>query len=69
MDADEVTAAVELIRPAMVFPIHYGTFPSLAKDASEFKEKVSSKIPDVKFLELKLGESYSLNTGQMRISP
>jgi L-ascorbate metabolism protein UlaG (beta-lactamase superfamily) len=68
MDADQATAALELLRPAMVFPIHYGTFPSLARDASEFKEKVSSKIPYVKFLELKPGESYSISTGQMRIS-
>jgi L-ascorbate metabolism protein UlaG (beta-lactamase superfamily) len=60
MDADQASVAVELLKPKTVFPIHYGTFPVLAKDASEFNEKVSLRTPDVKFLELKPGESYSL---------
>ena len=60
MDADQASVAVEWLKPKTVFPIHYGTFPVLAKDASEFKEKVSLRTLDVKLLELKPGESYSL---------
>lgn len=68
MDAAQAVEAVEMLSPASVFPIHYGTFPPLAKDNKEFKKLVNSKNPDVDVIELKPGERMELTRKQMRIS-
>jgi len=61
MDAEQASEAVKMVHPSMVFAIHYGTFPVLAKDSSEFKKKINSEVPNVKVLDLNPGESYTLN--------
>lgn len=43
MDIYEAVKAVEFIRPEVVIPIHYGTFPPLSEDPQEFKAQVEGK--------------------------
>lgn len=42
MDIFEATKAVEMIRPKVVVPIHYGTWPPLSEDPQEFKRQVEA---------------------------
>jgi L-ascorbate metabolism protein UlaG (beta-lactamase superfamily) len=60
MDADQAVEAVLMLKPCVVFPMHFGTFPVLAKNANAFVSGVRSRAPSVKVLELKPGESYTL---------
>ena len=43
MDIYEAVKAVEFIRPEVVIPIHYGTWPPLSQDPEEFKRQVEGK--------------------------
>ena len=43
MDIFEAVKAVEFIRPELVIPIHYGTWPPLSEDPQEFKKQVEEK--------------------------
>jgi hypothetical protein len=43
MDVDQATAAAELPRQAMVFSIHFRTFPPRARNALESNEKSVQK--------------------------
>ena len=60
MDAKEATEAVKLLNPKVVIPMHYKTFPVLAKSADEFARTVREKTPKVKVVVLNPGESYQL---------
>ena len=60
MDAKEAIEAVKLLNPRVVIPMHYGTFPVLAKSADEFARSVREKTPKVKVVVLSPGESYQL---------
>ena len=42
MDRFDAVTAVELISPAQVIPIHYGTFPPVETDAQAFKQDVQN---------------------------
>lgn len=42
MDLVEAVKAVEFIRPELVIPIHYGTWPPLSEDPHEFKRQVEA---------------------------
>lgn len=42
MDRFDAVTAVELIDPAQVIPIHYGTFPPVETDAQAFKQDVEN---------------------------
>lgn len=42
MDRFDAVTAVELINPAQVIPIHYGTFPPVETDAQAFKQDVQN---------------------------
>lgn len=57
MGAAEAAEAVRLIRPKAVIPMHYGTFPVLARSADMFVDAVRKKTPEVKIIVLKPGES------------
>jgi L-ascorbate metabolism protein UlaG (beta-lactamase superfamily) len=65
MDADQAIEAVLMLKPRVVFPMHFGTFPLLAKTANAFISGVRSRAPSVKVLELKPGESYTLAPRRM----
>jgi L-ascorbate metabolism protein UlaG (beta-lactamase superfamily) len=60
MDAKGAAEAVKLLNPKVVIPMHYKTFPVLAKSADEFTRSVREKTPKVKVVVLNPGESYQL---------
>ena len=43
MDIFEAVKAVEFIKPALVIPLHFGTWPPLSEDPQEFKRQVEAK--------------------------
>ncbi len=58
MGAREAAEAVRLLRPKVVIPMHYKTFPVLAQSADEFVKNVKEKMLKVKVVVLKPRESY-----------
>jgi L-ascorbate metabolism protein UlaG (beta-lactamase superfamily) len=58
MGAKEAAEAVKLIKPKVVVPMHYQTFPVLAPTAEDFVKVVTEKLPEVKVVVLKPGEAY-----------
>ncbi len=58
MGVKEAAKAVELIKPRVVIPMHYNTFPVIQADPWEFKKLVEEKT-GVKVVILKPGESYT----------
>jgi len=57
MGIREAVKAVELVRPKVAIPMHYGTFPLIDADPMEFK-RLAEKI--CKVVVLKPGESYEV---------
>lgn len=51
--------AVELIRPSVVIPMHYGTFPLIEQDPARFKAAVEQNTP-ARCIVLSPGESFTL---------
>jgi len=60
MGPREAAEAVKLIKPAVVIPMHYQTFPVLFQSAEDFTKFVKEKAPKVKVVPLKPGEAYHL---------
>jgi L-ascorbate metabolism protein UlaG (beta-lactamase superfamily) len=58
MGAKEAVEAVKMLKPKAVIPMHYKTFPVLAQSAEEFANGVRERMPKVKVVVLKPGESY-----------
>ncbi len=58
MGAKEAAEAVKMLKPKAVIPMHYKTFPVLAQSADAFVKIVKEKVPKVKVVTLKPGESY-----------
>jgi len=56
MGVEDGARAVELVKPKVAIPMHFGTFPGLDADASAFKTKVASLAEVVV---LQPGASYS----------
>lgn len=59
MDPVEAAKAVELIKPKVAIPMHWGTFPVLYGKPEEFKKLVEEKTPETKVIILQPGETYS----------
>jgi L-ascorbate metabolism protein UlaG (beta-lactamase superfamily) len=57
MGASEAAEAVRLLKPKVVIPMHYKTFPVLAQTAEEFVKKVRKRAR-VKVVVLNPGESF-----------
>jgi len=57
MDADQASEAVKLINPKIALPIHYASFPIVAKNADDFIKQCGEKAPNVKVLAPAAGES------------
>jgi L-ascorbate metabolism protein UlaG (beta-lactamase superfamily) len=55
MGVKEAVKAVELIRPRVVIPMHYNTFPQIKADPLKFKELVES-LTSSRVVVLKPGE-------------
>jgi L-ascorbate metabolism protein UlaG (beta-lactamase superfamily) len=60
MGPREAAEAVKLIKPAVVIPMHYQTFPVLSPSAEGFIKFVKEKAPKAKVVALKPGEAYQL---------
>jgi L-ascorbate metabolism protein UlaG (beta-lactamase superfamily) len=60
MGSREAAEAVKLLKPAVVVPMHYQTFPVLESSAENFIKLVKEKAPKVKVVALKPGDTYQL---------
>jgi L-ascorbate metabolism protein UlaG (beta-lactamase superfamily) len=60
MGPREAAEAVKLIKPAVVVPMHYQTFPVLEPSAENFVKLVKEKAPKVKVVALKPGDTYQV---------
>jgi L-ascorbate metabolism protein UlaG (beta-lactamase superfamily) len=60
MGPKEAAEAVKLIKPAIVVPMHYQTFPVLESSAENFIKLVKEKAPKVKVVALKPGDTYQI---------
>lgn len=58
MGAREAAEAVRLLKPSVVIPMHYLTFPVLAQSADAFANFVREKASQVKVVVLAPGETY-----------
>ena len=56
MDIDDAVLATEFIKPELVIPMHYDTFPVIKADPKEFEE--NNKTCKTKIM--KIGETYEL---------
>ncbi|MCE4602973.1 MAG: metal-dependent hydrolase [Desulfurococcales archaeon] len=61
MDPVEAAKAVELLRPRVAIPMHYGTFPILYGKPEDFEKLVDSKCLPTEVKVLKPGESYEFS--------
>ncbi len=60
MGAYQAAHALRLLKPKIAIPMHFGSFPIIAQDASEFVKLASQTSPETKVVVLKPGESYEL---------
>ena len=60
MGPREAAEAVRLVKPAVVVPMHYQTFPVLESSAEDFIKLVKEKAPTVKVVALKPGDTYQV---------
>ena len=60
MDAYQCTEAVKMIKPKTIMPIHYASFPIIAKVADEFIKLCGQSAPRVKVLAPAVGETMSI---------
>ena len=67
MDATQAVEAVKMLKPKMVLPIHYGTFPNTAKNADEFAKKIREATPTVKPISVRPGETFKLNQEKIEL--
>jgi len=58
MGPTEAAEAVKILKPKIVIPMHYKTFPVLIQVSTEFVKMVHEKAPDVNVVVLKPGGSY-----------
>ena len=60
MGPREVAHAAKLLRPAVLIPIHYDTFPNQAIDTGDLVRRIGQTSPRTRVVVLKPGESISL---------
>jgi len=60
MGPEEAAFACQLIRPKIVIPEHYGTFPVLVQSANQFKQLMQKKQPDTHVIVAGIGESVKI---------
>ncbi len=61
MGPEEAVKAVELIKPRIVIPMHYNTFPVIKQDPIRFAEMVKKRISSVKVLIAEIGKWIEVN--------
>lgn len=60
MDAKQASKAAGMMKPAMVLPIHYASFPIIAQSPQQFADLTLTEAPETKVLTPKVGESVIL---------
>ena len=60
MSITKAVLATKLVKPKVVIPMHYNTFPVIEVNPEEFREAVNKTLPDVKVEILKPGSSKEL---------
>ena len=60
MDVHQAAMATKLLKPKVVIPMHYDTFPAIKADPKEFEKLVSKKSPKTKIKIIAPGESLDI---------
>lgn len=60
MDAYQASEAVRMLNPKIAIPIHYASFPIIARTADDFRAQCAKKASNVKVIELSAGESVDI---------
>jgi L-ascorbate metabolism protein UlaG (beta-lactamase superfamily) len=58
MGPEDAVRAVEFVRPRIVIPMHYNTFPPITQDADAFKAKVEGSLPGTQCIVLPPGAQH-----------
>ncbi len=64
MDPVQASKAVTLLKPRIVIPMHYKTFPILEQDGNRFKKLARKASPKVKVVILDPGKEFTFGTKQ-----
>ncbi|MCJ7817378.1 MAG: metal-dependent hydrolase [Candidatus Thorarchaeota archaeon] len=57
MNMDQAALATKLVKPKVVIPMHFDTFPAIKADPKEFEQLVAKKSPGTKVITMAPGES------------
>ncbi len=57
MDENQAALATKLVKPKVVIPMHYDTFPVIKADTTMFEKLVAEKSPETKVITMTPGES------------
>ena len=57
MDENQAALATKLVKPKVVIPMHYDTFPVIKADTHQFEQLVAEKSPGTKVITIAPGES------------
>ncbi|SDI28789.1 metal-dependent hydrolase [Desulfosporosinus hippei] len=60
MGVEEAVHASQLLRPKVVIPMHYNTFPVIAQDVGEFLHLLQRRVPESQGKALKPGDLYEV---------
>lgn len=60
MGVEEAVHASQLLRPKVVIPMHYNTFPVIAQDVGEFVQLLQRRFPESQGKALKPGETFEI---------
>ncbi len=60
MDVHQAALATKLVKPKVVIPMHYDTFPPIKADPKEFEKLVNEKSPGTKVEIIASGESVDI---------
>lgn len=60
MDVEQASLATELLKPQLVVPMHYGTFPPIEANPEEFKELVGDRVPETEVKVMKPGDTLEI---------
>ena len=60
MGVEEAVHASQLLRPKIVIPMHYNTFPLIIQDVGEFERLLQRRAPESRVRALKPGEMFEV---------
>lgn len=60
MDARQAAHAAGMLKAKAAIPMHWGTFPVLARDTAEFERELAKKAPGCRFVGMKSGQTIDL---------